>query len=289
MSKPQPAPAGATVASAQVVPTDLILKPGATVSFRLRLFDDRGRFIREETNAAWSLENLRGNISGAGQFASSNDAVVQAGQVKATVAGVSATAFVRVVPPLPWNENFDAMTVNTVPSLWVNSTGKFVVRDLDGNKVVVKTTEGSSLLSRARAFFGPADLANYTIEADVRATEKRRQMGDAGIIAGRYVLVLYGNSQKLDIEPWQPEVHRTASVPFTWSKDTWYRMKLQVENLSDGKVRVKGKVWPVGKDEPATWTIEHVDSVPNRQGAPGIFGNAVAEIYFDNLKVYANK
>jgi outer membrane protein assembly factor BamB len=289
MSKPEPAPAGAAVANVQVVPTDLILKPGAMVNFRLRLFDDRGRLIREDTNGTWALENLRGNVSATGQYAAANDSTVQAGQVKATVAGVTGAAFVRVIPPLPWNENFDSMTANTVPAHWVNATGKYVVREVEGNKVVVKTTEGSSLLSRARTFFGPSDLSNYAIEADVRATEKRRQLGDAGVIAGRYVLVLYGNSQKLDIEPWQPETRRTASLPFAWNKDTWYRMKLQVENLPDGKMRVRGKVWPVGENEPAAWTIERVDPIPNRQGAPGLFGNAPAEIYFDNLKVYPNK
>ena len=33
-----------------------------------------------------------------------------------------------------------------------------------------KLTEGSSLLSRARAYMGPSDWSNYTIEADVFAT-----------------------------------------------------------------------------------------------------------------------
>jgi hypothetical protein len=254
----------------------------------VRLFDEQGSFLREEKAASWTLDNLKGTVTD-GQFVAATDSTPQAGLVKATVGGITGSASVRVFPPLPWSENFDSMAVNTVPANWVNATGKFVVRELEGNKVVVKTTEGSSLLSRARTFFGPSDLSNYTIEADVRATEKRRQMGDAGVIAGRYVLVLYGNSQKLDIEPWQPEVKRTASVPFAWNKDTWYHMKLQVENLSDGKVHVRGKVWRTGENEPDGWTIERVDPIPNRQGAPGLFGNAIAEIYFDNLKVYANK
>jgi outer membrane protein assembly factor BamB len=273
---------------AQIVPTDLILKPGDKVTFRMRLFDEQGSFLREEKAASWTLDNLKGTVTD-GQFVAATDSITQAGLVKATVGGITGSASVRVFPPLPWSENFDSMAVNTVPANWVNATGKFIVRDLEGNKVVVKTTEGSSLLSRARTFFGPSDLSNYTIEAEMRATEKRRQMGDAGVIAGRYVLVLYGNSQKLDIEPWQPEIHRTASVPFAWNKDTWYHMKLQVENLSDGKVHVRGKVWRTGENEPEGWTIECVDPIPNRQGAPGLFGNAPAEVYFDNLKVYANK
>jgi hypothetical protein len=155
--------------------------------------------------------------------------------------------------------------------------------------VLVKTTEGSSLLSRARAYFGPIDLSNYTVEADIRATQKRRQQGDAGVIAQRFVLTLYGNSQMLHLEPWQPETKRTVTVPFAWKPDTWYRMKLQVENLPDGKVRARGKVWAVGENEPEAWTIERIDPIAEHHGAPGIFGSALAEIFFDNVKVYANK
>ncbi len=166
---------------------------------------------------------------------------------------------------------------------------KFAVRDQNGNKVLAKLTEGSSLLSRARAYMGPSDWSNYTVEADVYATQKRRQQGDAGVIAQRYVLSLYGNSQTLNLEPWQPETARTKSMPFAWKPETWYRLKLEVENLPDGKTRARGKAWPAGEPEPAAWMIERIDPIPNRQGAPGIFGNGLAELYFDNIKVYANK
>ena len=284
-----PVPAAANpVAHVQVVPTELILRPGDRVKFNVRLFDDRGVFIREESGASWALDNLKGSIE-SGQFSVATDPIAQAGLVKASVGGITGTAGVRVFPPLPWNENFEALAINTIPPTWVNSTLKFTVREVNGNKVLVKTTEGSSLLSRARAYFGPSDLANYTVEADVLATQKRRQQGDAGVIAQRYVLAIYGNSQMLHLEPWQPETGRTVSIPFAWKQDTWYRLKLQVENLPDGKVRARGKAWLATENEPSAWMIERIDPIPNRQGAPGIFGNALAEIYFDNLKVYANK
>jgi len=272
----------------QIVPTELILKPGSKVNFRVRLFDAQGNFIREEPSATWSLDQLKGTIAN-GELNVAPDAIAQAGLVKATVGGITGAAGVRVFPPLPWSENFDALAVNTIPSTWVNSTLKFTVREVNGNKVFVKTTEGSSLLSRARAYFGPSDLANYTVEGDVFATVRRRQQGDAGVIAQRYVLALYGNSQRLHLEPWQPETERTVTIPFAWKPETWYRIKLQVENLPDGKVRARGKAWAVGETEPSDWMIERIDPIPNRQGAPGIFGNALAEIYFDNLKVYQNK
>jgi outer membrane protein assembly factor BamB len=272
----------------QVVPTELILKPGDKVNFRVRLFDETGTFIREEPAATWALDQLKGTVTN-GQFVAATDAIAQAGLVKATVAGITGSASVRVFPPLPWSEDFESMALNSVPATWVNATLKFVVRDLNGNKVLVKTTDGSSLLSRARAYFGPSDWSNYTVEADVNATQKRRQQGDAGVIAQRYALVLFGNSQMLHLEPWQPEIKRTVTTPFAWKPDTWYRLKLEVENLPDGKVRARGKAWPASEPEPTAWMIERVDPIPNRQGAPGLFGSALAELYFDNLKVYANK
>src|SRR5215217_2875277 len=284
---------GTTVSSnpvthVQVVPTELILKPGEKVNFRTRLFDAQGNFIREESAASWSLDQLKGTVEN-GHFTASTDAVAQAGLVKATVGGISGAAGVRVFPPLPWSETFDSFTVNTLPPAWVNTTLKFTVQDQNGNKVLTKLTTGSSLLTRARAYMGPSDWTNYTVEADVAATQKRRQQGDAGVIAQRYVLTLYGNSQMLHLEPWQPEIARTKSMPFAWKPDTWYRLKLQVENLPDGKTRARGKAWPANEPEPAAWMIELIDSIPNRQGAPGVFGNGLAELYFDNIKVYANK
>lgn len=276
------------VAHVQVVPTELILKPGDKVSFRARLFDARGVFIREEKSAEWSLDKLKGTVA-SGQYTTGAEMVAQAGQVKAKVGDVTGAANVRVIPPLPWAENFDSIEPTKFPEHWVGMTLKYQVRDLEGNRVLVKSTEGSSLLTRARAYFGPTDLHDYTIEMDVRATERRRTMGDAGVIAQRYALVLYGNAQKLHLEPWQPEVARTVTVPFEWKKDAWYRMKLRVENLPDGQVRARGKVWPAGSPEPEGWLIERTDPIGNRQGSPGIFGNALAEVYFDNLKVYANQ
>jgi outer membrane protein assembly factor BamB len=272
----------------QVVPTELILKPGDKVNFRARLFDAQGNFIREESAATWALDNLKGTVQN-GQFTAGSDSAAQAGLVKATVGGVTGSASVRVFPPLPWSETFDAYAPNSLPPTWVNTTMKFIVQEQNGNKVLTKLTTGSSLLSRARAYMGPSDWSNYTVESDVFATTKRRQQGDAGVIAQRYVLTLYGNSQMLHLEPWQPETERTKAVAFAWKPDTWYRLKLQVENLPDGKTRARGKAWAVGEPEPAAWMVERIDPIPNRQGAPGVFGNGLAELYFDNIKVYANK
>jgi hypothetical protein len=165
--------------------------------------------------------------------------------------------------------------------------GKVSVVTLDGQKVLRKAPD-NTIFQRVRAFIGPVDWSNYTFEADVRASTARRQMGDIGITAQRYSLVLYGNSQKLKLEPWEVETARTVTIPFVWKPDTWYRLKLRVENLPDGKVRAQGKAWPVGENEPAAWMIDHVDPIGNRQGAPGLFLNAQFGAYLDNFKLAAN-
>ena len=277
------------VAYVQVVPTELTLKPGDSVQFHARAFDAQGRFIREE-QANWSLDGLRGGVQG-GKFNAGSDNTAQAGTVKATVGQVTGAARVRIIPPLPWSENFDQLTVgNTAPAHWINArgVGRYEVREMDGGKILVKRADNQTF-KRIRSYFGPSNMVNYTIEADVRATEKRRQMGDAGIIAQRYALVLFGNHQRLELEPWQPETTRTVAVPFAWKADTWYHLKLQVENMPDGKVRARGKAWAVGEAEPAAWMIEKIDMIPNRQGSPGIYSDAPFEVFFDNLKVTSNK
>ena len=65
----------------------------------------------------------------------------------------------------------------------------------------------------------------------------------------RYILTLFGNAQKLELQPWQAADEMTVRVPFAWNADTWYRMKLRVENLADGHVHVRGKVWPAAEPE----------------------------------------
>lgn len=271
----------------QVVPTELVLSPGQTVRFRARLFDDQGRFLREE-RASWSLEGLKGTLNDGAFTVASDPVVEQAGLIKATIGGLTGSARARVVHPLPWRETFESYADGAVPPGWVSAVaGKLSVTTLDGQKVLQKAPD-NTIFKRARVFLGPTQWSNYTFEADVRATERRRQMGDVGIIAQRYTLVLYGNSQRLRIEPWEPETARSVNLPFTWKPDTWYRLKLRVTNLQDGQVRAQGKSWPVGSAEPEAWMIERVDPIGNRQGAPGLFLDAEFGVYLDNFALTSN-
>jgi hypothetical protein len=137
---------------------------------------------------------------------------------------------------------------------------------------------------------GRPEWSNYTIEADVRGVESRRQRGDVGLINQRYVLVLFGNTQKLELHPWQAADEMTVRIePLEWAVNTWYRMKLRVENQANGVTLVQGKVWPRDQPEPAAWTISKSDRIGHRQGAPGIYADGISDVFFDNIRVYPNK
>src|SRR5207247_11072511 len=134
-----------------------------------------------------------------------------------SASGRTGEARARVVRPLPWNETFDSYADGAVPPGWVNAmAGKFSVATLDGQKVLQKAPD-NTIFKRVRAFIGPPDWSNYTFEADVRSNTRRRQMADIGITAQRYSLVLYCNSQELQLERCTPAVERrvTGKSPCT--------------------------------------------------------------------------
>jgi outer membrane protein assembly factor BamB len=282
-----PATASGTPAYLQVAPTELSLEPGQSVTLHARLFDSAGRFLREDTSATWSLQGLEGTVNN-GTLTVANKPIAQAGVIKATVGTLSGEARARVAHPLPWTESFDSYADGAIPAGWANTVpGRLVVATLDGQKVLQKEPL-DTIFQRGRTFIGPTNWSNYTFQADVRAPQRRRQMADVGVTAQRYSLVLYGTSQQLKIEPWEPETQRTVTMPFAWKPDTWYRLKLRVENLPNGQVRAQGKAWAASDPEPAAWTIEKVDPIGNRQGAPGLFINAPFGAYLDNFSLTKN-
>jgi outer membrane protein assembly factor BamB/dienelactone hydrolase len=281
--KPAPLPAGKAPAThLQVSPTELALTPGDRVQLTARLFDAQGRLIREEKAAKWELTGLEGAVSPTGRLTTAGTAA-QAGSVKATVGELSGSARVRVIPALPWKWDFET---GAVPPQWINATGKFAVREEGGAKVLVKLAD-NPFTKRARVFMGGGHLANYTVEADALAHEQRRQMGDVGVVAQRYQLVLFGNSQKIELQSWQPETMRTVHQAFPWKAETWYRLKLRVDTEAGG-VRARGKAWPASDPEPEAWTLERLDPHPNRHGSPGLYADAPYEVTFDNVRVTAN-
>jgi outer membrane protein assembly factor BamB len=163
-------------------------------------------------------------------------------------------------------------------------------RKITGNGVLLKITT-IPRGARSQTWFGQTDLHDYTIQSDVSGATRNGRLPDIGVIGQRYSMVLMGDSQKVEIRTWPAHDYRMRkSVAFKWKPEIWYTMKFDSEN-KDGKVVLKGKVWPRGEKEPDQWTVEVTDPSPhpNLTGSPGIFGDSqITEIFYDNILVTKN-
>lgn len=269
-------------ATIRVVPAEVLVRPGETVRFSVRTFDAQGRFIRR-VNAAWSLKGLLGEMGEKGRFTPDKKRGAQAGFLFAQVGDLKGAARVRVVPPLPWSEDFESVEVDKNPSHWVGAGTKFLVKVKDGNKVLVKAPVRRGL-NRSNVYLGPPGMANYTIQADLMGAKRGRRRSDMGLIANRYTLDMMGNHQRLQVRSWTSDLRMAKTIDFQWDPDVWYTMKLKVDVVGE-KAIVKGKVWRTSDPEPGAWTITAEDPLPNREGSPGLYGYSPAEIYYDNIKV----
>lgn len=276
----------------QVLPAELVATPGVPIRLRARGFDRLGEATGSVGDRAeWSTEGLAGSFTDPGAFVADPEAGAQGGKVTAAIRELVGVSRIRAIPRLPWRLDFES--VEGVPGHWVGAGGRFELRTLDAgtedaDRVLVKRV-ASGPLRRARVYMGSSDTSNYSVQVDARSAMESRRMGDVGVIAQRYALKLFGSHQKLELMSWQPETERTVSRRFRWEPDRWYRILLRVENLGDGRVRTRGKVWAADEPEPDEWTIERVDPRGNTRGSPGIFADAHAEVILDDLRVTPNR
>ncbi len=282
-AEPAPLPPGGAPERLLLSPTEELVAPGDEIRLRVHAYDARGNPATLPGAPSFEVAGFEGEIVGE-TLRVAADAPAAAGVVSAVSGPLRAEARFRVVPPLPWRWDFDAGD-SRVPPEWVNATGKYEARTLDsGERVLVKRAD-NPFLRRARAYLGPPTLAGYTVSADVLARERRRQLGNAGLVAQRYQFVLMGTHQRLEIHSWQATPGRVTQMPFAWEPDTWYSLKFQVVEDAEGVI-ARGKAWVRGEPEPAGWTLEWREELPHREGTPGIFADAVsAEIFFDNIVV----
>lgn len=273
-----------TPAWVQVTPAEVLLEPGKTQQFRARLYNARGQLLGEAP-AQFTARGAGTIDSASGLFTASTAPQHAAAFVEAKVGELTGGARIRVVPPLPWKFDF---ADGAVPITWVGAAYRHVPRTVDGEPMIVKVTtipKGT----RSQAWMGPTNLHDYTIQADVKAGSKDGKMPDMGLIAQRYTVDLMGAKQQLQIRTWHSVLTRlVAEKPFDWKTDVWYTIKFQAANEGEQAV-LRAKVWERDKPEPAGWTLETADANPNRNGSPGLFGNATnGEIFYDNLSVTPN-
>jgi outer membrane protein assembly factor BamB len=280
------AEAGARASWLQVLPAEMVVKPGEAVAFRALAFDAAGRVIGDAAGT-WGLQGLIGKIDAQGRLTPDPVRGSQAGLVTLQAGDLKATARVRVFADLPWQEDFEGIEIGKNPPYWVGGASRFVVADKGGNKVLTKPFMDQGL-ERSSLFIGPPTMSGYTIQADLMGSLKGRWRPDLGLIASGYTLDLMGNHKRLQLRDWvevEPRLQQT--VDFAWDPDVWYTMKLTVEIKQD-KAFIRGKVWPVSSAEPEGWTIQAEDPLPIRQGSPGLYGYSAADIFYDKVKVTVN-
>ncbi len=282
----------------QVEPYDVLLAPGETQTYRANLYNARGQLLEEALgrDTKFSVKGP-GTIADDGTYTAPTGGGHETALIVYTAGEMQGTARVRIVPPLPWQ--FDFNDAEKVPLTWVGGRVRYVIREQDGEKIAVKRSvlptprdPKNKLGARSRMWMGPTDMANYTIQADfaLAKSDKTGKMSDFGLINSRYTMTVRSSNKKLRIYSWSPHDYRTfAEVDFDPKPGKWYTMKLRV--VPDGETAsVRGKLWPRGEAEPSEWTIAMTDDAPNLTGSPGFYGNAQeAEIFIDNVSVVSNQ
>lgn len=285
-----------TPAVAQVIPYDILLKPGAEQSYRVRVFNARGQHLRDvpASEVKFAVDGP-GTITPDGKYKAPSDVGHECALVTCKVGRLAGSGRVRITPPLPWN--FDFNEAQNVPLTWIGGRVRWEVRQGDGgDKYIAKKTvlptpkdPKNKLGTRSFVWMGPIDLNNYTIQGDVLLTEVDGRISDVGLINSRYQLTIRGRNKKLRLDSWPPSDFRAqAQADFEPQPGTWYTMKLAVSAEAD-KAICRGKIWQRDASEPADWTVEMTDHAPNLQGTPGVYGNTPdAEVYLDNVRVTPN-
>lgn len=294
----------------QITPTDVLLNPGESQSFEFRELDANGIFVKDVNNAKMASfvpptakvkAQMDATVNDKTELVASKDAQISAGAFKAEADGLSGVIRGRVLPNLPYTENFDeyelsvphaqesGVTFAYPPLPWIGARFKWEIRDLEGEKVLTKTLD-NVLFQRAITFIGDPNASNYTVQADVRSDGNRRGMSNVGVINQRYFIALVGNWQQIEVSSNHERLK--VGAPFKWSPNQWYRLKTRVDVNDDGSGMVRAKAWPRDEKEPDAWSIEAPHENAHLKGAPGLFGFALQSmyrVYIDNVVVFPNE
>ncbi len=300
--------------SVRAVPADVLLIPGQHETFRFQQLDENGFVVGVLNPADFTWETfvpptakvratLDAEFDEQGRLVAGPNARASAGMFKGTSKD-GAVVFVRgrIVPGLGYEEDFEGFELVDKessggasfaypPLSWIGARFKFEIREREGDKVFAKTLD-RLLFQRATTFFGPPDLSDYTLEADVLTDGNRRTKSVVGLVNGRYAIYLVGNSNLLEVTSNHDRFKH--GVPFQVEANAWYRLKTKV--VPGGgelpSTRVLAKAWPRDTPEPEAWTIDLEHRGGHRVGAPGIFGfspQAQKAVYVDNILLRANE
>ena len=311
-------PAPGPAAQLQIIPSEVLLRPGHTASFRVRKLDSNGFTVEEVKDVKavkWASfipptarvrSSMKGEFNAEGKLVAANESAPSAGAFEATLDGLKGYIRGRVLPFLPIKQDFESFmlsetTTNEVeaatpfaypPLPWIGARFKFEVREKDGTKALTKTID-NKFFQRATVFLGAPEAKDYTIQADVMSEGNRRKMSEVGIINQRYVIVLKGNEQKLEISSNFERLRVPAAEDppnFRWQPNIWYTLKARVDVAADGSGVVRAKAWKRGDAEPDAWTLEVPHKNAHQNGSPGLFGFAPQDmrVFIDNISAVPN-
>lgn len=302
-------PAAQAPVAIQAIPSDVVIGPGDEASFKLRSVDKNGVVTGEIASASWEKfvpptakvkSEMDADFNDKGVLVARNDSKISAGAFKATTDDLSGTIRGRLLPKLPFTEDFesydlavdhpaDGVKFAYPPLPWIGARFKWEIRELEGNKVFAKTLD-NLILQRALTFIGDPNLSNYTLQADVMTDGNRRIKSVVGLLNQRYNISLVGNTNILEVSS---NFERLAkSVPFPISANQWYTLKTRVDVDKDGNGVIRAKAWAKGEAEPDAWTIEVNHENAHKEGAPGLFGFAPQSqkrVFVDNVRITANE
>ncbi len=311
-----PWPAPGPAAQLQVVPSEVLLHSGEKASFRVRPLDANGftvGTVADSQQVKWApymppTAKVKATMNAAfnanNELVAANDPAPSAGAFEAALGNLKGYIRGRVLPSLPIHEDFESIALPEKdasdpavhwaypPLPWIGARFKFDVREKDGSKVLAKTIS-NRFFQRATVFIGGPDMSNYTIQADVMSDGNRRKMSEVGIINQRYLIVLRGNDQKLEVNS---NLERLRVPPkdsppnFHWLPNVWYRLKARVDVAPDGSGIVRAKAWKRDDPEPAAWTLEVPHNTAHHSGSPGLYGFSPQDmrVYIDNIAVTPN-
>ena len=238
-------------------------------------------------------------ISEDGLLVAKMDALLSAGALQVTRGKLTGITRGRVIPSLPYSENFedgfdlsntssDQIPFSYPPLSWLGARMRWQVQAMGDNNVGGNTLD-RVLFQRAINFIGHVDMKNYTVEAEVMTDGDRRIKSNIGLINQRYIFVLVGNSQKLEVVSNFDRFRH--SVPFSIKTKSWYCLKTRVDVDEMGNGMIRAKAWPKDEEEPEIWTLEVEHANAHRHGSPGIYAmspQSKKKVYIDNISVTQN-
>ncbi len=248
---------------------------------------------------------LDGKFNDAGEIVAGADAKQSAGAFKATADGLIGTIRGRILAKPPFAQDFESFELTEEHPADANTPAptSSPIRRCPGLARASSSTSGTSTGTRcsrrtSTAFSSsarwsssaPEDMRDYTVQADVMTDGNRRAKSDVGVINQRYIIVLKGNANELEVSSNFERFKR--AVPFPVKGGQWYALKTQVQVNPDGTGAVLAKAWEKDQPEPAEWTIKAETPIVHQQGSPGLFGftpQNQMRVYIDNVKVTPNK